>query len=149
MLGLPLAPCHEFPENAPAIFLSAHALHDAGIKEKFATFARSGRPMIVTDGFAKEMTGMAECGLKNVKIIKVNGSPKSLLELTEAEANQLRAPLLNALKANLEAPVGVAPYLFEDGSWVLENFNDEAAKVKWNGREKEIAGRSWDMEWKQ
>ena len=29
MAGLPLGPCHEFPEEAPAAFFSVHALKDA------------------------------------------------------------------------------------------------------------------------
>jgi hypothetical protein len=78
----------------------------------------------------------------------VKGQPKSLLELPEKELTSLRAPLLKALGASLVGPNQVAIYLFRDGSWVVENFNDEPAAVELNGKKLKVAARGWEQEWK-
>jgi hypothetical protein len=68
----------------------------------------------------------------NVRILPVEGDPKSLLRLSQKELDTLRAPFLSPLKVNFSAPNQVALYLFRDGSWVIENFTDESVKVELN-----------------
>jgi hypothetical protein len=41
----------------------------------------------------------------------------------------------------------VALYLFKDGSWVAENFNDEAAELEWNGAQVTVPARDWKCHW--
>ena len=55
MLGLPLAPCHEFPAEAPAAFFSIHALKDPDLPGKLAAFIAAGKPVLLTDGLAKQL----------------------------------------------------------------------------------------------
>jgi hypothetical protein len=42
----------------------------------------------------------------------------------------------------------VALYLFSDGSWVIENFNDQPASVILHGKALEIGARDWQYDWK-
>jgi hypothetical protein len=147
MLGLPLAPCHEFPADAPAAFFSVHALKDADLAARLAAFIAAGKPVLITDVLAKGLAGKVDLAKPNVQVLPVKGQPKSLLQLSENDLNPLRAPLLGALKASLLAPNQVALYLFRDGSWVVENFNDEPAKVELNGKRLTVEARGWVHQW--
>ena len=60
-------------------------------------------------------------------MLRVAGSPKSLLGLSGDELDKLRSPLLRGLCATFRGPNEAGLYLFDDGNWVVENFNDEAA----------------------
>ncbi len=46
------------------------------------------------------------------------------------------------------SPNRVALCLFADGSWVVENFNDEPATVELDGSAQEVAARGWLYHWK-
>ena len=148
MLGVPLVPCHEFPDKAPAAFFSVHALKDARFIPKLGTFIRSGKPVLITDGLADKVRGVVAVYAPNVRILALKGDPKSLLRLDEREVNALREPLLKAVEARFKAPGQVGLYLFKDGSWVIENFKDEVVVTELNGVRREVAARGWAHEWK-
>jgi len=148
MLGLPLAPCHEFPADASAAFFSVHALKDANLAARLSAFIAAGKPVLVTDGLAQKLAGQVDLAGPNVRVLAVKGDPKSLLTLPESELNALRAPLLRPLQASLTAPNYVGLYLFRDGSWVVENFNDEPATVAMNGERLTVEARGWVCRWK-
>lgn len=148
MLGLPLAPCHEFPDRARAAFFSVHALKDPGFVEKIERFLDRGRPVLLTDGLAARLEGKVRLDRLGVRILPVKGDPKSLLELSAEKLNALRKPLLEPFRARLEAPNQVGLYLFRDGSWVLENFNQEPVNVVWQGERRTLPARGWACEWK-
>ncbi len=148
MLGLPLVPCYEFPTQAPAAFFSVHALKNADFAAKLSAFIASGKPVVLTDGLAQQLTGKVALDAKNVKILSVKGDPRSLLRLPQKELDELRTPLLQALKASFRAPGLVALYLFKDGSQVVENFNDQQVKVDINGETLSVDARGWLWRWK-
>lgn len=148
MMGLPLAPCHEFPADAPAGFFSVHAMKDKDLAQKLTAFIAAGKPVLITDGLAKSLAGQVKLDAPNVRTLDVTGDPKSLLKLPQGQCDDVRAFMLAPLKANLKAPNKVGFYLFADGSWVVENFNDEAVTVEINGESKEIAARGWMYNWK-
>jgi hypothetical protein len=148
MLGLPLTPCHEFPEKAPAAFFPVHALKDPALPARLSRYIRSGRPVLVTDGLAARLEGKVNLYAPNIHVLRVNGQPKSLLELTESDLNNLRAPLLAPLKTSFRAPNEVGLYLFEDGSWVVENFSAREAAVELNGEKLRVPPRDWVLRWK-
>jgi hypothetical protein len=148
MLGLPLVPCHEFPAKAPAAFFSMHALKDANFAEKLSRFIKSGKPVLLTDALAQQLTNKVNVAAPNVRILPVKGDPKSLLQLSRKELDELRAPLLAPLKVAFSAPNRVALYLFRDRSWVVENFTDEAANVELNGQPLKVEARGWAYHWK-
>jgi len=147
MLGLPLVPCHEFSAEAPAAFFSVHALKDANLAVKLSAFIAAGKPVLVTDGLVQRLAGKVDLAGPNVHVLPVKGQPKSLLQLSESELNSMRAPLLRALQTSLLAPNRVALYLFGDGSWVVENFNDEPATVELNGKRLTVGARGWVCQW--
>ncbi len=84
----------------------------------------------------------------NVHVLAVKGDPKSLLQLSQKELDELRAPLLRPFKASVAAPNQVGFYLFRDGSWVMENFNNEPVTVRLNGEAFQVAARGWNYRWK-
>jgi hypothetical protein len=43
----------------------------------------------------------------------------------------------------------VGLYLFNDGSYVVENFSDEKIEVEMNGKPLNITGRGWIQNWKE
>jgi hypothetical protein len=148
MLGLPLAPCHEFPAKAPAAFFSVHALKDPDFATRLAKFVKSGKPVLLTDGLAQQLTNKVDLASPNVRVLSLNGDPKSLLQLPQTELDALRTPLLRPLKTTFRAPNQVALYLFKDGSWVVENFNDHSAEVELNGQKLTVAARGWALRWR-
>jgi hypothetical protein len=148
MMGIPLVPCHAFPADAPAAFLPVHAAKDGDLPAKLSAYVKTGRPVLATDGLARKLEGK---GLEaaTVRTLSVKGSPKSLLELPQAELDALRAPILAPWKTTFQAPNRVALYLFTDGSWAVENFNDGEVEVTLNGEMMKIAGREWKYKWKE
>jgi hypothetical protein len=148
MMGLPLVPCHEFPDDAKAAFFSVHALKDPKLPEKLSKLIAGGVPVLVTDGLTRRLDGRVNLDVPNVRILPVNGNPKSLLKLTHADLDAIRQPLLKPLSHTFKAPERVALYLFADGSWVVENFSDRAVTVELDGVEMDVAERGWRYEWK-
>jgi hypothetical protein len=148
MLGLPLSPCHAFPTNAPAAFFSIHALKEPALAERLGEFIRAGKPVLVTDGLAQRLSGRVQLDVSNVRVLAVKGDPKSLLKMEPAALEALRAPLLRSLKTTFSAPNQVALYLFADGSWVVENFNDTPAQVRLNDQPMTVEPRGWKYQWR-
>jgi len=148
MLGLPLVPCHEFPSNAPAAFFSIHSLKQLGFESAFRNWLRSGKRALVTDGLAAKLPKDLTAGRTNVRILAVKGDPKSLLELSEPELNDLRAWALQPFGTTLTGPNKLGYSLFTDGSWVLQNFNDVPAVAELNGKKIEVPARGWKYEWR-
>jgi hypothetical protein len=148
MLGLPLVPCHEFPTNAPAAFFSVHALKDPEFTAKLAVFIKAGKPVLLTDGLAQQVTNTVKLNGPNVRVLTVGRDPKTLLQLSQKELDDLRGPLLRPFRVSFNAPNKVALYLFRDGSWVVENFNDEPVSVEFNHNPLTLAERSWRQEWR-
>ncbi len=146
MLGLPLVPCHEFPTNAPAAFFSMHALKDADFVPKLERFVAAGRPVLLTDGLTTRLANRISARPPQVQVLPVKGDPKSLLQLDRAALDALRAPLLAPFKANFSAPNRVALYLFEDGSYVVANFNRASCEAILNGQKLKVDG--WVYSWK-
>ena len=60
---------------------------------------------------------------------------------------ELRPVLLAPWRVSLSAPNRVALYLFGDGSWVVENFNNQPADVELNGKHLTIEPRGWSYHW--
>ncbi len=148
MMGLPLVPCHEFPEKTPAAFFSFHALKDADFPAKLSRLLDRGVPVLVTDGLAKALAGRVALDRPQVRVLAVRGRPAGLLELPQADLDSLRGWMLKALGRRFEAPNRVSLYLFADGSWVIENFRDEPAAVKLDGEALAVPARGWVFRWK-
>jgi hypothetical protein len=148
MLGIPLVPCHEFPAKAPAAFFSIHALKDPNLIPKLDSFIQSGKPVLLTDGLARALTNSVQLTRSNVHLLPVKGQPKSLLQLTQADLDSQRGPLLKPLKCSFKAPNRVALYLFRDKNWAIENFNDDPVNVELNGKSLTVPGRKWCHSWK-
>jgi hypothetical protein len=146
MMGLPLVPCHEFPADARAAFFSAHALKDPDLPDKLAALIARGVPILITDGLAQRLDGTTPLDAPNVQILRVGGNPKSLLELPQETLDTLRQPLLVPLNRSFKAPHRVALYLFADGTWFVENFNDQDVHVELDGRTVDVPGRGWRYE---
>jgi len=83
----------------------------------------------------------------NVRIVSMPEPLDSLLVLPQAQCDQLRGPLLDALHVTFQAPDQVALYLFSPDGWVVENFNTEAVKVILNGQSLSIPARGWLCHW--
>jgi hypothetical protein len=148
MLGLPLVPCHTFPSDAPAAFFSMHALTDPKLTERLSRYIAYGKPVLLTDGLAKRLQGLLPLDASNVRIVPVKAEPKSLLRLSQSALNGIREPLLRPLGRTFAADSRVALYLFEDGSSVMENFNDDPVTVQLDGRRQTISARGWVQHWK-
>jgi hypothetical protein len=148
MIGLPLVPCHEFPADAPAAFFSVHAMSDPDLPAKLSRFIAAGKPVLLTDGLAARLVGKVNLAAANVETVAVLGRPKRLLDLAQDKLDALRRPLLRPLGCSFRAPSRVALYLFADGSWVIENFNDHPVAVELAGKQQRLAARGWTMQWK-
>jgi hypothetical protein len=147
MLGLPLAPCHEFPTNAPAAFFPVQSVKDPDFAAKLAQFIKTGRPVLLSDGLVRQLSGKATLNATNVSIIAFGGAPRAMLQVEQSQIDRLRIPMLQPFKVSFKAPNQVGLYLFRDGSWVIENFNDEAVTVELNGESMKIGARDWILHW--
>jgi hypothetical protein len=81
-------------------------------------------------------------------VIPVNDDPKSLLELPDSEVERLREHVMAPLKTTFRGPKKVGLYLFEDRSWVVENFDDTLALVELNGSPVQVLPRNWICRWR-
>lgn len=147
MMGLPLVPCHQFPSTSLAGFFSVHVMKDPYIVERLNAYIKSGSATLITDGLAKALAGKVNLDRPNVHILKVGGAPKSLLDVPESEINPLRDQMLGVFRVQFHAPNRVAFYMYGDGSWVIENFNDKPVTADLNGRKIEVAARGWVLSW--
>ncbi len=148
MLGLPLVPCHTFPDDAQVAFFSQHALFDPQLAERLSALIAAGKPVLLTDGLAKRLAGKVALDAANVHILSVKGDPKSLLRLPKETLDRIRAPLLRPLGRRFVAANRVALLLWEDGSSVIENFNDEPTTVELDGVSEIAPARGWILHWK-
>jgi len=147
MMGLPLVPCHEFPADAKAGFFSIHALKEADLAKRLSVFIAAGKPVLVTDGLAQKLTDKVDLKRPNVRVLPVKGDPKRLLGLAQGELDATRAFALRALGRSFRAPNRVAIYLYEDGSWVVENFNDDPVTVELDDKPLSVPSRAWVCHW--
>ncbi len=148
MAGLPLVPCHEFPEAAPSAFFSAHAMKDPAFPEKLARFVAAGKPVLLTDGLVRALGERAWLKSPEVRTVRLGKRVQAFLELPAAELDALREHLLRPFGTTLKAPAGVALCLFTDGSRVLQNFTDAAVEAEFNGGRLTLAARGWSLLWK-
>lgn len=124
MLGLPLVPTNEIRTDAKAAFLPVHAFKDPQLRDKLGTMLSAGLPVLVTDGLARELPP-ALTDNKNLLVLKVNGKPNGLLDLTREQLKPIRDKLLAPLGIRFDAPNKAALYLIGDHCVAVENFNDE------------------------
>lgn len=148
MLGLPLVPCHEFPEGAQSAFFSVHALKDPDLAQKLSRLIERGRPVMLTDGLAEQLKGKVNLDSIHVQILPVGGDPKSLLKLTREKLEVMREPLLRPFRVAYSAPNEVGLYLFDDGSWAVENFTGQEANVDLNEKKLKVPARGWTYYWR-
>ncbi|MFO1478033.1 MAG: hypothetical protein U1F98_15460 [Verrucomicrobiota bacterium] len=148
MIGLPLAPCHKFPTNAPAAAFSVCSAADPNLAAELAAYIATGKPVLITDGLAQKLKDRVNLAAANVQILAIKGAPRSVLKLNQDQIDTLRTPLLRPFGCTFRAPAKVALYLFTDGSWVVENFNDTAAKATLNGESLALPARAWLCRWK-
>jgi hypothetical protein len=103
--------------------------------------------VLLTDSLARQLEDKVNVNALNVHVLPVKGDPKSLLQLSQPEVDQLRSEMLTPWKTTFNAPAKVGFYLFRDGSWVIENFADEPANVSLNHQPRTIERRSWIYSW--
>jgi hypothetical protein len=104
--------------------------------------------VLLTDGLTKALGDQVDLKAPGVHVLAVQGEPKSLLRLGQAELDPLRAAMLKPLRVKFQAPNKTGLYLFRDGSRVVENFNDEPIEVQFNGKSETIPARGWAAHWK-
>ncbi len=148
MLGLPLVPCHEFPREAKAAFFSVHALTDPRFEVELSRLVERGVPILLTDGLARQLKNQELLKKSNVHVLQVQGDPHRLLKFSEDEVNQLRQAMLGPWSITVRGPNKLGVYIFDDGSYVLENFNDQAIRVEFNSIQHDLPARDWVQVWK-
>jgi hypothetical protein len=124
MLGLPLVPDAEIRSDAKAAFFPVHSLKDPEFQAKLKRMLAAGKPVLITDGLAGRL-GDVNLDDESLVILKVNGKPRSLLELTREELRPIRDKLLLPWGIKFDAPNKVALYIIDEDYMIVENFNDE------------------------
>jgi hypothetical protein len=134
MLGLPLVPTAKINADAKAAFFAVHALKDPNFADKLKSMLSADKPVLITDGLANRLRDV-NLRSENVTILKVNGNPRSLLELTRQQLKPIRDKMLSPFGMKFDAPNKVALYLIGDNCLIIENFNDEAidASIEFSG----------------
>jgi hypothetical protein len=129
-LGIPFVPANQIDENAVAAIFSVHALKDPGFPDALLRILQKGTPVVITDGLAKRLTSHpAVLSNNNLSILRINGSPKTLLNLSREDIGPIRNKLLAPLGITFDAPNRVEFYLFGDKHFAIENINDEGVDL--------------------
>ncbi len=129
-LGIPFVPASTIDEQALAAVFPVHALKDTGFIDAIRRMLAKGTPVVITDGLAKRLADCPDILTdKNLAVLKVNGSPKKLLNLSPDAIKPIRDKLLAPLGVQFDAPDKVELYLFGDDYFVVQNLNDEAIDV--------------------
>jgi hypothetical protein len=123
MLGVPLVPATEVPTDAPAVFLSLHALHDPALKEKLSALAASGSRMLLTQALAEHIDDSI-LSQPNVQVAHIGRSPTELNAMPRDELRAMRTPLLEPLGLGFDAPAQVALYPLGSDVICVDNFSD-------------------------
>jgi hypothetical protein len=124
MLGLPLVPTAEIRPDAKAAFFSIHAIKEANLTKKLKKMLAAQKPVLMTDGLARRLDNV-NLDDEDLIILKVNGNPRGLLELTRKQLKPIRDKLLAPFGIRFDAPNKVALYLIGEDCLIVENFNDE------------------------
>ena len=124
MLGLPLVPTAEIRSDAKAAFFSVHAIKDPNLTKKLEKMLAAQKPVLMTDGLTRRLDNV-NLDDEDLIILKVNGNPRGLLELTRKQLKPIRDKLLAPLGIRFDAPNKVALYLIGEDCLIVENFNDE------------------------
>lgn len=124
MFGLPLVPTAEIRTDVKAAFLPVDALKDGQLADKLKAMLAARTPVLVTDGLAKKLPASL-AGDENLLVLKVNGKPGSLLDLTREQLKPIRDKMLAPLGVRFDAPNRVALYLIGGHYLAIENFNNE------------------------
>ncbi len=148
MLGFPLVPVHTFPGDAKAIFLSMHAVTDKDLGPKLSEFLATGKPVLVTESLGRRLSGKWKLNAENLYVLRAGARPDQLLEMSQSKLDALRQVMLEPFGVTFQSPPGVGFYLFSDGSWVVENFNDRGVTVKIDGDLLTLGPRAWAYRWK-
>jgi len=129
-IGVPFVPAHEIDEQAKSAVFAVQVLKDPDFPEALQRLLNKGTPVLITDGLEKRLTSYPNI-LNNPKltILKVGKSPRQLLQLSREELKPIRDSLLAPLEVSFDAPAKVELYLFGDGTFVVDNFNDEEVEV--------------------
>jgi len=125
MLGLPLVPTAEIRTDVKAAFLPAHAMKDPQLSDKLKTMLAAKTPVLITDSLAKKLPAPL-AGDESLLVLKVNGKPNSLLDLTRQDLRPIRDKLLAPFGIRFDAPNKVALYLIGNDCVIVESFNDTA-----------------------
>jgi len=150
MLGIPLVPLREFPDPAkfPSAFFSIHSLKDPHIVLKLSLYIDSGNPTIITDGLQQQLQQEINFNVSNVFVLRVKGSPATLLSDPPANYQELRNSVISPLNLTFKAPVNVSFFPFTDGSYVVDNFNEYAVTVSVGQNVFGVPARGWNYFWK-
>jgi hypothetical protein len=81
--------------------------------------------------------------------LPVKGDPKLLLQLAQNELDTMRVPLLKPLGVTFRAPNNVGLYLFQDGNWVVENFNPAPVEASLGDQAMRLPAQDWKFEWRK
>ncbi len=135
MLGLPLVPTAGLDPNAEAAFLPVHAYAEPGLSEKVKAMLAAKRPVMVTDGLARRLSGL-DTEDENLITLMVGGDPRGLLGLDQAEVRRIRQKMLAPFGFMFDGPLMVGLYLIGENLVVVENFSDETVfgSLKWPER---------------
>jgi hypothetical protein len=124
MLGLPLVPDHKINTGSASAIFTVHVLKEPGFSGKLQQMLNAGKPVVITDDLARLLSNQELLKDKNLSVLKINGDPKSLLNLSQEELKPFRDKLLAPMGIQFDAPNKVALYLYGDNRIVIENFND-------------------------
>jgi hypothetical protein len=132
MLGIPLAPAHQIPREAPAAVATSHLVSDPAGKKFLADHLAAGRPVLATKAAVEAVQGSARtAGSAAGSVIPLTweGDVRDVMDLPAEKLGAIRNPLLARLGLSLDAPGRVALYLPAADVIALENFADEPATV--------------------
>lgn len=89
----------------------------------------AGRPLSTgTNGFPLMLRGKYSEG--NIYVLSVPEDFSDLYELPQGVLNQIRQIMSKDLKVRIEGPSKVSLFLYDNDTFIVENFNDEAVSVK-------------------
>ncbi|MFC2124262.1 hypothetical protein ACFLU5_05585 [Bacteroidota bacterium] len=148
MTGLPLLPCSEFTQDAPAACFTGYALEIPDAVVHINDYIETGRPTLISGYLAKTLGNKLYLSASNVMVLPTEKSPWHLLDMSQEQLQALHTMVLKPLGiTKYKAPNHVGMVLFTDGSYVLSNFQNTPVTVTKGSTVHTIPPRGFISKW--
>jgi hypothetical protein len=133
MIGIPMDLVPEFPAEERIMLLTELAKHDPDIVQKIKGQLRAGKEVVITSGLAGPIgypiLHSASYSRGTLYVLVVPDNFADLYRLPVQTITGIKQVLTKEMYVRVDAPGQVALFVYDNGTFVVESFRDEAVEV--------------------